>query len=157
MSACPPLRTVWRPGFARWTAVGVALFATVTLIGIAVLLPIPWSDRIYWLDRALLVALGLFAGWFIGRFARVRVAADDTGILVVNAFRRHRLEWAQVVGVRLGSGDPWVQLDLSDGTVLAAMAMQTADGERGRRMAAELASCVAQRAGREPGSRELSE
>jgi hypothetical protein len=103
-----------------------------------------------WLDRVLLVALGVFAGWFIGRFARVRVAADEAGLLVVNAFRRRRLEWAQVVGVRLGSGDPWVQLDLSDGTVLAVMAIQTADGARGRRMAAELASCVAQRAGHEP-------
>lgn len=154
--ACPPLPTVWRPGFARWTAAGMAVFATVTLVGLAVLLPIPWSDRSYWLDRGLLAALGLFAGWFIGRFARVRVAADEAGILVVNAFRRRRLEWAQVVGVRLGSGDPWVQLDLSDGTVLAAMAIQTADGARGRRMAAELAACVAQRAGHEPGSRDLS-
>lgn len=154
--ACPPLPTVWRPGFARWTAAGMAVFATVTLVGLAVLLPVSWSDRSYWLDRGLLAALGLFAGWFIGRFARVRVAADEAGILVVNAFRRRRLVWAQVVGVRLGSGDPWVQLDLSDGTVLAAMAIQTADGARGRRMAGELAACVAHRAGHEPGSRDLS-
>lgn len=156
MAACPPLPTVWRPGFARWTSVGVAVFATVTLVGLAALLPIPWSDRSYWLDRALLAALGLFAGWFVGRFARVRVAADDAGLLVVNAFRRRRLDWAQVVDVRLGSGDPWVRLNLSDGTVLAVLAMQTADGERGRRMATELAGCVAQRAGREPGSQEWS-
>ncbi len=150
MADCPPLPTVWRPGFARWTAVAVAAFATVTLVGLAVFLPAAWSDRSYWPDRGLLAALGLGAGWFVSRFARVRVAADDAGLWVVNAFRRRRLDWAQVVAVRLAPGDPWAQLDLSDGTVLAVMAMQGADGDRGRRMAAELAACVARRAGQEP-------
>jgi tRNA nucleotidyltransferase/poly(A) polymerase len=35
-----------------------------------------------------------------------------------------RLAWAEVVQVNLRSGDPWVSLDLADGTTLAVMGIQ---------------------------------
>ena len=56
-----------------------------------------------------------------------------------------RLEWAQIVAVRFGGGDPWVTLDLDDGEVLAVMAIQRADGDRGRAEARRLATLVAER------------
>lgn len=35
-----------------------------------------------------------------------------------------RLEWAQILRVNLRPGDPWVFLDLSDGTSLPALGIQ---------------------------------
>ncbi|MGO4751310.1 PH domain-containing protein, partial [Streptomyces sp. 2MCAF27] len=42
----------------------------------------------------------------------------------VNLTTKRRLAWAEVLRVNLRSGDPWVYLDLSDGTSLAAMGIQ---------------------------------
>ena len=70
-------------------------------------------------------------------------SATRDGLLVTNYLKSRRLEWSEIVGVRLAPGDPWVQLDVSDGGTLAVMAIQTADGDRGRAMALELANAVA--------------
>ena len=59
--------------------------------------------------------------------------------------RRRRVDWAEIVAVRLGPDDPWVYLDLADGTALAAMGIQSADGDRARAAATELAALVAAR------------
>ena len=45
--------------------------------------------------------------------------------------------------MRLGDGDPWVMLDLSDGDVLAVMAIQRADGAYAVAEARRLATLVA--------------
>ena len=60
-----------------------------------------------------------------------------------NLIRTTRLEWAQIVAVRLGGGNPWVSLDLDDGETLAVMGIQRADGERGQAEAKRLATLVA--------------
>jgi hypothetical protein len=52
------------------------------------------------------------------------VTADASGVTVVNLTTRRRLEWAEVLGVNLRPGDPWVSLDLADGTTLPAMGIQ---------------------------------
>jgi hypothetical protein len=75
--------------------------------------------------------------------ANVHATASTQGLLVVNWARSRRLDWAEVVAVRLAPGDPWVYLDVSDGTNLPVMGIQTADGSRGRSMALELAATVA--------------
>ncbi len=56
--------------------------------------------------------------------ARPKVVADETGVTVVNIVHRRRLEWAEILQVNLRSGDPWVFLDLSDGTSLPALGIQ---------------------------------
>ncbi len=75
-----------------------------------------------------MLGFGLAAAYVLHRLASVRIAADAGGLTVVNIFRRRRLEWPEVLGVRLSAGDPWVQLDLADGTTMAAMGIQGADG-----------------------------
>jgi len=70
--------------------------------------------------------------------ARTSVRTDDSGITVRNGYRQHRLAWAEAVGVTLPRGAPWAVIDVADGSVLAAMALQGADGERARRAVAEL-------------------
>lgn len=56
--------------------------------------------------------------------ARVKVVADDSGVTVVNVASRRRLEWAEIIQVNLRPGDPWVFLNLSDGTSLPALGIQ---------------------------------
>ena len=76
------------------------------------------------------------------RLAVVRVETSDDGVLVVNVIGRRRLEWAEVVGVRLSRDDPWMLLDLSDGQALAAMGVQKSEGERAQRQARDFARMV---------------
>jgi Bacterial PH domain len=69
--------------------------------------------------------------------------AHAGGLTVVNMLRTHKLEWAQIVAVHLRSADPWVLLDLTDGTTLSVMGIQTAEGIAGARVAvAELRALV---------------
>lgn len=56
--------------------------------------------------------------------ARVKVVADESGVTVVNIAGRRRLDWAEILRVNLRPGDPWVFLDLSDGTSLPALGIQ---------------------------------
>ena len=89
-----------------------------------------------------MVLFGLLAVLVLHRLASVRVETSDAGILVANVIGRRRLEWAEVVGVRLSRDDPWMLLDLSDGTALAAMGVQKSEGERAQRQAREFARMV---------------
>lgn len=56
--------------------------------------------------------------------SRPKVVADEDGVTVVNITRSRRLAWAEIVKVNLRPGDPWVFLDLSDGTSLPALGIQ---------------------------------
>jgi hypothetical protein len=69
---------------------------------------------------------------FVALYAliRSRVDAEMDRLVVVNGYRRHDLEWAEVVAVRMPQGAPWVTLDLADGTTLSALAIQSSDGRR---------------------------
>ena len=55
---------------------------------------------------------------------RPKVVADESGVTVVNITSRRRLAWAEILQVNLRPGDPWVFLDLSDGTSLPALGIQ---------------------------------
>jgi hypothetical protein len=56
--------------------------------------------------------------------ARPKVVADEDGVTVVNLTNKRRLEWAEILQVTLRPGDPWVFLNLSDGTSLPALGIQ---------------------------------
>jgi hypothetical protein len=96
-------------------------------------------------DRSAFFVCAVVATFAIHRLADVRAVATVSGLEVVNVVRRRRLEWTEIVGVRLSPGDPWLQLDVSDGTTLAVMAIQTSDGARAKHMALEVAATVAAR------------
>ena len=59
-----------------------------------------------------------------------------------NLLTTRTVEWSQVVSVQFAGADPWVTLDLADTEALAVMAIQRADGARGRQDAARLAALV---------------
>jgi hypothetical protein len=137
-----PGRTVFRPVRARAVVYVCAAAVLVTLVTLAVVLPSggphPWGP---W-SRLGVVVFALLAVFVLHRLASVRVETSETGILVANVIGRRRLEWAEVVGVRLSRDDPWMLLDLSDGTALAAMGVQKSEGERAHRQAREFARMV---------------
>ncbi|MCL1870465.1 MAG: PH domain-containing protein [Promicromonosporaceae bacterium] len=114
-------------------AVGGSLF--VGLTGDAALTSTPanvWSFVVF----AVLVALLLW------RLGGVHARPSASGLVVRNLFVTRRLAWPQILAVRMTVDDPWVVLDLADGTTLPVMAIQRADGERGMREARRLLGLV---------------
>lgn len=89
---------------------------------------------------ALVVLIGLV---LVYRHGTVRADVSENGVMIRNLFRNHTLQWPQIIAVRMGE-HPWVQLDISDGTTIAVMAIQRADGERGKSEAKRLATLVHQ-------------
>ncbi|MFF8033177.1 MULTISPECIES: PH domain-containing protein [unclassified Streptomyces] len=115
----PALPVTFRPGRTRAVLVttGVALFVVVTLIGV-LLEQLGPGERLSFVFTAALLAGVLFL------LARPKVVADEDGVTVVNIVSRRRLEWAEILRVNLRPGDPWVFLDLSDGTSMPALGIQ---------------------------------
>ena len=128
----------FRPVRGRRVALGFAVAQAVVLLALAVVLPgAGWFDRIGFAAVAVAVAAVLL------RFGLLRADPSPAGLVVRNLVHREDLSWEQIVAVRFGDGDPWVMLDLSDGDVLAVMAIQRADGAHGVTDARRLAALVA--------------
>jgi len=96
-------------------------------------------------SRAALVAVAVGLVYFLHRLADVKVTADDAGVTVKNIVVSRRLEWPEIIGVRLLRDDPWMMLDLADGQAMAAMGVQSSDGGHAREQAARFARMVAER------------
>lgn len=143
----PPLLPVtFRPYLARWVLGGLAVVLVIAIAAVAVLLPPrnPGGVGGYSTgDRVGLVAIAVFVLAGMWLLNRPRIRADKAGLEVTNVFGRRRLEWAQVVEVSLRPGDPWLVLDLDDGTTLSAMGVQTSDGRRAQVAAAQVRALVA--------------
>ncbi|MCH1868556.1 PH domain-containing protein [Nocardioides sp. CFH 31398] len=84
----------------------------------------------------LFFGLLLFSVWW--GLVRSRITVTAERLVVVNGFRRHDYDQAQVLAVRLPSGAPWATLDLADGTTRTALGIQSSDGDRARAQLREL-------------------
>jgi len=120
MPELPTLPVTFRPSRTRAVllALGAAMFVTLTVI------PFVLGLRTSECLSFVFTGAVLFGGLVL--LARPKVVADDAGVTVVNIARSRRLAWAEIVQVNLRPGDPWVFLNLSDGTSLAAMGIQPA-------------------------------
>ncbi|MDM7831184.1 PH domain-containing protein [Cellulomonas sp. MW9] len=128
----------FRPRLAR---IVTAVMAVVVVLGtVAVIVAIPELGPG---DQIGFALLGALIVWFCWREGSVAALPSPDGLVVRNLMITTRLEWAEVVSVRFGSGRPWVQLDLADGDTLAVMGVQRADGERASAEAQRLATLVA--------------
>lgn len=138
-------RVVLRPRRAPVIVYTCAAALIVVLVGMAVLLPSsgpnPWGVG----SRISLVVFAVACGWFLHRLASVRVVTDPDGVTVVNVLTSRRLEWAEVVGVRLSRDDAWMMLDVSDGSSLAAMGVQRSEGSVAQEQARRFAQMVTER------------
>nr|WP_225224725.1 PH domain-containing protein [Cellulomonas sp. JH27-2] len=139
MAAPTTQYTPFRPHLAR---IVTLVMAVVVLAGtVTVILAIPELGPG---DQIGFAIVGLLIIWFCWRQASVAALPSPEGLVVRNLLVTTRLEWAQIVAVRFGAGQPWVQLDLSDGDTLAVMGVQRADGVRAQDEAQRLATLVAQ-------------
>jgi hypothetical protein len=135
-------RVVLRPRRARLIVYPAAAALFVVLVGVAFLMPSGGEHGWGTGSRLAVVVFAAACVWFLHRLASVRVETDESGATVVNILRRRRLEWSEVVGVRLSRDDAWMMLDVSDGTSLAAMGVQRSEGALAERQARDFARMV---------------
>ncbi|NGO66977.1 PH domain-containing protein [Streptomyces boncukensis] len=114
----PALPVTFRPTRTRVVLLTVGALAFVFITTVAFLLDVSGGER-----ASFVVTAALFLGVLV-LLSRPRVSADDGGVTVVNLTTTRRLDWAEVLRVNLRPGDPWVSLDLADGTSLPAMGIQ---------------------------------
>lgn len=115
----PALPVTFRPTRTRVVllTVGAVMFAVITVVAFT-LEQLSGGERVSFVFTAL-----LFFG-VLALLSRPKVVADEAGVMVVNLTRSRRLSWAEIVRVNLRVGDPWVFLDLSDGTSMPALGIQ---------------------------------
>lgn len=115
----PALPVTFRPTRTRVVllSVGVVMFAVITAVAFTL-------EQLSGGERASFVFTALLFLGVLALLSRPRIVADDDGVTVVNLTRTRRLSWAEIVRVNLRVGDPWVFLDLSDGTSMPALGIQ---------------------------------
>ncbi|WP_395658697.1 PH domain-containing protein [Nocardioides sp.] len=145
-----PVRPVSLP--RTWRPFGVRLAGAVLGGGLLVVCAMTWftfdqetRDKFTVFQRLTLLAIGVGVFMLFHALVRSRVLATDEHLVVVNGYRRHDYDYAQVVAVRFPPGAPWVTLDLADGTTVAAMGIQGSDGSRARQAVRELRTVVEDR------------
>ncbi|OKJ96769.1 hypothetical protein AMK26_28345 [Streptomyces sp. CB03234] len=121
----PALPVTFRPTRTRAVllTVGTVMFVTITAVAL-MLEKLGAGERVSFVFTA-----ALFFG-VLALLSRPKVVADDEGVTVVNLTRTRRLAWAEILQVNLREGDPWVFLDLSDGTSMPALGIQPGIGKQ---------------------------
>ncbi|MEU8675599.1 PH domain-containing protein [Streptomyces sp. NPDC048560] len=115
----PTLPATFRPTLTRVVllTVGLVMFVVITVVALAL-------EKLSAGERTSFVFVALLFFGVLALLSRPRIVADEAGVTVVNITRTRRLAWAEIVRVNLRAGDPWVFLDLSDGTSLPALGIQ---------------------------------
>ncbi|MEU0301667.1 PH domain-containing protein [Streptomyces sp. NPDC006175] len=115
----PALPATFRPTLTRVVllAVGAAMFVVITAVALIL-------ENLSAGERTSFVFVALLFFGVLAMLSRPRVTADETGVTVVNITRTRRLAWAEILRVNLRAGDPWVFLDLSDGTSMPVLGIQ---------------------------------
>ncbi|MER6122608.1 PH domain-containing protein [Streptomyces sp. NPDC001795] len=118
-SSLPALPVTFRPGRTRAVLLtaGVAIFVVITTVAM-LLEQLTSGERLSFVFTAA-VLLGVLL-----LLSRPKVVAEESGVTVVNIASRRHLDWAEILQVNLRPGDPWVFLNLSDGTSLPALGIQ---------------------------------
>jgi hypothetical protein len=144
-----PPRT-FRPGRTRAVLLTAAALIFVTITVVALLL-----ERLTPAERSSFIVTAALLDSVLFLLARPKVVAEESGVTVVNLTRTRRLEWAEILRVNLRAGDPWVFLDLSDGTSLPALGIQPGIAkERAIADARTLRALAEARSTAEPGGRQ---
>jgi hypothetical protein len=138
----PGLPRTWRPLGVR--VAGIVFGGLLVVVCAAAWFSFDAETRakftIFQRGTILFLALLVFAVGYA--MARSRVVASADRLVVVNGYRRHDYEWAEVVAVHLPPGAPWAVLDLADGTSQPAMGIQGSDGGRARAAVSELRQLI---------------
>jgi len=93
-------------------------------------------------DRVGFLVIGVGGAYLLHRLGGVAVLPSESGVVVRNVVGTRSLAWAQVVDVRFGRDSTWGRVNLTDGTSLQMMGIQSSDGARASRDAVRLATLV---------------
>ncbi|MET9658295.1 PH domain-containing protein [Streptomyces sp. NPDC006510] len=115
----PTLPVTFRPTRTRVVllTVGAAMFLVITAVALTL-------EQLSPGERASFIFTALLFFGVLALLSRPKVVANEDGVTVVNLTRTRRLSWAEILRVNLRVGDPWVFLDLSDGTSMPALGIQ---------------------------------
>ncbi|MFF2326455.1 MULTISPECIES: PH domain-containing protein [unclassified Streptomyces] len=118
-SELPALPVTFRPTRTRVVllTVGAVMFVVITVIALTL-------EQLSAGERSSFVFTALLFFGVLALLSRPKVVATEDGVTVVNLTRTRRLSWAEILRVNLRVGDPWVFLDLSDGTSMPALGIQ---------------------------------
>ncbi|WP_329370480.1 PH domain-containing protein [Streptomyces sp. NBC_01483] len=119
MPDLPTLPVTFRPSRTRAVLLtaGAAIFVVISTVAMLLEQLSPGDQLTFIFTGALVFGVLLM-------LSRPKVVADETGVTVVNITSRRHLDWAEILQVNLRPGDPWVFLNLSDGTSLPALGIQ---------------------------------
>lgn len=128
----------FRPVRGRIVPIVIGVAILVGAVVFAVVLP----ERFGVMDRVTCAGIGVATAAFMHRYATIHARPDADGLWVRNLGPGEHVPWEDIVAVRFSQGMPWVRLDLADGTDLAVMAIQRADGPGSLEAAQQLADLV---------------
>lgn len=137
-----PLPHTWKP-----LGVRIAIYAfggALIVVFAAMWIGLGSEIRGYFTTFQRVTTIFLFLLLFICYWGLIRskITATADGLTVVNGFRTHRFEWAQIITINLGRGAPWAHLDLSDGETRIVIAIQGSDGARANRAIAQIRALI---------------
>jgi hypothetical protein len=138
----PDLPRTWRPLGPRIAGAVAGSVLVVMTVFLWVGFDAETREAITPFQQGTVIALGLLGLSCLYALIRSRVVAETERLVVVNGYRRHEFEWAEVIAVRLPPGAPWVTLDLADGNTCSAMGIQGSDGLRAKTAVRELRALV---------------
>ncbi len=141
-TVAPSSYAVFRPRRGRWLAAALALCSLVIFGGLAIIVPLTGARDWGLVDSLLLAGFGVLLALAMLRFAGVMAAPTEDHLRVRNLLLSRVLTWSEISRVRFGGGDPWVVLELVDGTEYPVMGIQRADGDRSLAAAARLQALV---------------
>jgi len=115
----PALPVTFRPTRTRVVllTVGAVMFVVITAVGLTL-------EQLSPGERSSFVFVALLFFGVLALLSRPKVVASEDGVTVVNLTRTRSLSWPEILRVNLRTGDPWVFLDLSDGTSMPALGIQ---------------------------------
>ncbi len=129
---------VFRPVRGRVVPIVIGVVTLVGAIALAVVLPEQYAA----MDRITCAGIGVAVAVFMSRYATIHARPTAEGLRVRNLGAGVLVPWEEITAVRFSQGMPWVRLDLADGTDVAVMAIQRADGPRSLDEAQRLADLV---------------
>lgn len=129
---------VFRPVRGRVVPIVIGIAILVGAIALAVVLPEQYGP----MDRITCAGIGVAVAAFMSRYATIHASPTAEGLQVRNLGPGELVPWEEITAVRFSQGMPWVRVDLADGTDMAVMAIQRADGPRSLDEAQRLADLV---------------
>ncbi|WP_182376117.1 PH domain-containing protein [Nocardioides sp. WS12] len=103
------------------------------------------KDSVGFLQKATVIGFILLGLILMNALARSRVTARESGLTIINGYRKHELAWSEVGAVKFPQGAPWPHLLQSEDEKLSLMGIHASDGQRAAIAIRELRAVVADR------------